>query len=319
MTSSGSTYDASPKGGSTNNDVKIFQYIKIEIKGRRYFCLQQSLFDLSWILYFKKDHFFPIWQSDLNALSLRAIFRGMRQKFVVFRTILRFLLDFSCYKYKLRKIDSVLKFSSYGQICMHVHKGYKFFDFRKRVVRKVFDHDVSNSVILKEIENLNRVSGIDFAPSIGRWNIEERWYEEDYIDGCLDPSYKSMDSALFLKNFRCEVVQYMNSLVLFQKPIVKNSVEYVKDVIKTLDVTGYTRPNQHLKEFSEITSFINSLVERLHSEGNYPIQLVFSHGDFVPANMLKTSQGIKLVDWEEASSRSASFDFYSYFFLSPHF
>ncbi|MFZ1745786.1 MAG: phosphotransferase, partial [Nitrospirales bacterium] len=70
-------------------------------------------------------------------------------------------------------------------------------------------------------------------------------------------------------------------------------------------------------EYQNITSFIDTIVNRLQTEGDHPIFLVFAHGDFVPANMLNTQHGIKIIDWEGAGYRSALFDFYSYFFYRP--
>jgi thiamine kinase-like enzyme len=56
------------------------------------------------------------------------------------------------------------------------------------------------------------------------------------------------------------------------------------------------------------------MVERVRGNGNIPVYLVFTHGDFCPANMLKTTRGLKCIDWESAKYRSALFDWYSYFF-----
>jgi hypothetical protein len=67
-------------------------------------------------------------------------------------------------------------------------------------------------------------------------------------------------------------------------------------------------------EFVKIKKFLDSTVERLRVEGNCPVYLVFTHGDFCPANMLNTPYGIRIIDWESADYRSALFDFYSYFF-----
>jgi len=69
------------------------------------------------------------------------------------------------------------------------------------------------------------------------------------------------------------------------------------------------------KDFTTIKSFIDMIVERLRVEGNCPVFLVFTHGDFCPANMLNTQQGIKVIDWEGAGTRSVLFDVYSYFFI----
>jgi thiamine kinase-like enzyme len=122
-----------------------------------------------------------------------------------------------------------------------------------------------------------------------------------------------------LEYFGGEVVPIMEKLVLFEKPCVKNAFDYVQDVMKSLDVPMTVSEHLGWKEYENVTSFIHAGVQRIRDEGNHPIHLVFSHGDFVPANMLKTTQGIQLIDWEDANCRSALFDFYSYFFCRAVF
>ncbi len=296
---------------------RTFQYIKIESNGRRYFCVQQSLIDVIWVLYFEENPSRPTITPDSTPTRLGFVLGWLRQQFGDIRMNLKSLMKFVFHKYQLKSIDGVICLSYYGQTCMPVHKGYKIFDLRRGMVLKVFDQDISTSLILSEIEQLRLVSKIDFAPSIGRWNIQDRWYEENYVNGSMDSSHLLMDSATLLKKFRGEVVQHMKDLVLFQKPITKNAIDYVNDISSILEVSGMSKREESMKEFREIKTFIDSVVERLHGAGNYPIQVVFAHSDFVPANMMQTSKGMKLVDWEEAKYRSALFDFYSYFFFRP--
>ncbi len=42
--------------------------------------------------------------------------------------------------------------------------------------------------------------------------------------------------------------------------------------------------------------------------GNNSVYIVFTHGDMVPANILDTKNGIKIIDWESTSYRSVLFD-----------
>ena len=277
---------------------KTFQYIKIENKGRRYFCLQQNPAVLAWIIFFKKDTLLPAVKPDLTKLSLRLVISWFQNNYRLFRKNLIILAIFARYKYQLRKIKSVVNLPIYGQICLPVHQGYKVFDLRRRVVVKFFDHDVNISSISSEIEGLKKVSQIVFAPSLKRWNIEERWYEEDYVSGSLDSSYKPLDSADLLKKFYHDLVPHINSLILFQQQKIKNVVEYVNEIIEILEVSRLTRHVSSVKEFNKINSFISSMAGRLRIERNCQVHLVFTHGDFCPANMLLTRHGIRIVDWE---------------------
>jgi len=295
--------------------LKTFQYIKIENEGRRYFCLQQNLMVLAWVLYFKRNALLPIVRSETKTLSLEFVVNWLRGKLGLVRQNFVLLVIFASYKYQFRRIDSVVRLPFYGQLCAPVHQGYKIFDLREGVVVKVFDDEVNVSTIVNEIEQLKNVSKLDFAPSIRRWSIEERWYEEDYVSGSLSSSYKPLDSTSLLKHFNDDLVQHLNSLILFQKPIAKNAIEYINDTIEILKVSRLSKQESSVREFNKIKSFLDSMVQRLRVEGSCLVQLVFTHGDFCPANMLITSSGIRVVDWEGATFRSALFDFYSYFFL----
>ena len=294
-----------------------FHYIKLANEDRRYFCLQQNVAVLAWILFFKNNILRSIIRSESKKLSLRLVIRWLQKKYRFFRRNLIFLIRFARYKYKFRRIDSVVTLPSYGQICVAVHKGYKIFDFRRGVVAKVFDHDVNMFSIFSEIDGLKKVSPFDFAPSLKRWNAAERWYEEDYVSGSLDSSYKPLDSATLLQRFSLDLVQHINSLILFQQPIIKNSLKYVREIIKNLEDNRLSKQDLTLKDFNTIKTFIDLIVERLRVEGNCPVFLVFTHGDFCPANMLNTRHGIKIIDWEGAGNRSVLFDVYSYFFYRP--
>jgi len=144
---------------------RTFQYIKIENEGRRYFCLQQNLAVLAWILYFKKNTLRPIIRRDSKRFSLRFVVSWLRNNYRLFRKNSIFLIIFTCYKYQLRRLDSVVSLPFYGQICVPVHKGYKIFDLYRGKVIKLFDPDVDASRIVTQIEGLKNISHLDCAPS----------------------------------------------------------------------------------------------------------------------------------------------------------
>lgn len=294
-----------------------FQFVKIENEGRLFFCLQQSLAVAAWILFFKRDIFQPIVRSDSKTLSPRFPFYFLRKHLQLVRTNLQQLYIFARYKYQWRKADLVVNVPVYGHIGMSVHKGYKIFDLRRQVVAKVFDHEVDTSNIVSEIEGVKKVSQIDFAPSLKRWNAAEGWYEEDYVNGSLDSSYTPLDSETLLQKFSRDLVRPINSLILFEPPIVKNSLEYVSENVEILGQSRLSKQDFTLNKFNAIKSFIDLIVERLRIEGNCSVFLVFTHGDFCPANMLNVRQGFTIIDWESAGNRSVLFDLYSYFFYRP--
>ena len=300
-----------------SNRPTSFQYIKIESEGRRYFCLQQSLAVLVWILFLKKDTLRPYYQPDSRNSSVRSFLGRLRHEYRSFRRNLTIFLNFISYKVHQKKHDSVVTLPFYGQLCAPIHKGHKIFNLHRGVVVKLFNKDVQSSTILNEVERLQKTSQINFAPSIRRWSIAERWYEEDYICGFSDDTKTPPDSRMLLNKFSHELVQPMQDLILFQEPKIRNAVEYSHEVMKILDVSRLSGQEATAKDFKKIKKMLKVMLDRLSEGEDVSIFLVFAHGDFCPANLVNTKQGIKMVDWEGASYRSALFDFYSYFFYRP--
>jgi len=269
---------------------------------------------LAWVLYFKKDPFRPGKGPDQIQSTLRVMIGWLRSHFGLFRQSSRLLLYFLCYKFQVWSRPTGVQLSAYGQIAVPVHQGYKVFDFPKGVVRKVFDQNVEALVVGNEIEQMRNIFKIDFAPSIQQWNIEEKWYEEDCLSGSIDTSYAPMDSRTLLKKFSDEVAQPLSELILFQQPQTICGTEYIQEMMKNVEASRLAKQESTKTEFREIQRFLNSMVEQLLVEGHDPVLLVLTHGDFCPENMLNANQGLKIIDWESATWRTALFDFYSYFF-----
>lgn len=295
--------------GMKQGILRHYQYVKIN---DYFFCLQQNPAVLAWILFFKREDLIAI-QPWLKKNYPRWKMIYFRYQWKIFKRDLITLIVFVQYKLSLRNVDLV-HLPVYGQFGMAVHKGYKIFNLRSGVVTKIFDSDVNKLSILNEIERMKRVSQINFAPSLRIWDIDERWYQEDYIRGHIASAHRSADSAAFLKAFCREAVPCMNSLILFKRPSTKDLAVYLEELIGILEVSRLSRQSLDLKEANTFRNFVHSTVELLNAEGKIPVYLVFSHGDFCPANFLSTKDGIRIVDWETAGDRSLLFDFYSYFF-----
>lgn len=222
-----------------------------------------------------------------------------------------------CYKAKypfgLRNLETV-QLPVYGHFGTHVHKGYKIFNLYSNTATKIFDADVSKSSIMQEIEQLKRVSQTSFAPSLRKWDINERWYQEDYIWSNIATAHRSPDSDIFLKAFYREAMPCLNSLILFQPPQTKNLSRYLREIMGILEKSEFSREKLFLEEAVMFDKFVHTTVERLNAVVDYSVHLVLSHGDFCPSNLLNSKDGLKIVDWESAEHRSLLFDFYSYFF-----
>ena len=297
-----------------------YKYIKLPGEEKRFFCIHQTFFSLVWLLFFEKNTLLP--RTNPNGLakwSPRWIKNELRGYYSFSRNNARKLLNFIRYKFHFRNIDSSVDLPFYGQTCVLVNKGHKIFDLRRKVAIKVYRDDVDVSTITAELERLKKGSLFDFAPSIRRWNIKERWYEEDYITGSLDRSDEPMHSSYLLEKFYKDIVPCFEIMMLHQSPLKINTFDYAD---KILTRTTRSANNLHMEgaditKVNNILNFINSMVRQLKSEGNLPIFLVLTHGDFCPANMLNTKRGLRVLDWESTTHRSALFDFYSYFFFRP--
>jgi len=293
-----------------------YQYIKIQGEEKRYFCLQQNPFTLAWLLFFKKNTLLP--------LTTRKTFRKWSRQWIkdeiwnfyyFYRINFSKLSSFISCKFGSKKIDAIVELPFYGQVCVLVNKGYKILDLYRGVAIKIYREDVDIPSVAAELERLKKGNLFDFAPSIKRWDINERWYEEDYISGSLDRSDEAQETSVMLNKFSKDIIPCLGKLISRQSPIIVNSVDYVVKLKKAMEDISFWRRGVDGKKMRRILDFIHSMVERV--EVNTPVYLVLAHGDFCSANMLNTKKGLRVIDWESAAYRSALFDFYSYLFFRP--
>lgn len=301
-----------------------FQYMQLENRSRRFLCLQQNIAVLIWVLFFKKDTISTTKnrsESKINALKFLVDCFPSSDLVSFFKNNLVALIKFVAYKYHLRKPKShksIVSLPLYGHICVPVYKGYKIFDLRREVVMRLFDPDVSFHAISSEIEHMKIASRVSFAPSLRKWDLMERWYEEDYVIGSVDsPRVFSMDSAVFLKSFFQELAPHIIVLITLQNPLIKNAAQSVADLMQHIEDTRIGGQSLLNTDEAKIKDFLNRIVDSLQANKDVPVFHVFTHGDFCPENVLKTQQGMKLIDWECAKYRTALYDFYSYFFYRP--
>lgn len=208
--------------------------------------------------------------------------------------------------------SSVLELPVYGNLCLQVHNGHKVFDLRRNVVVKVFSHEIDLATVRSEIERVRSVGRYDFAPSVRRWNVEERWYEEDYVNGY---HAKYWNWTIFLRTFQQWLTPLIERMILVFPPQVVNAVEYSCERRNILVGEGSKLSDGRLDadKVGIIRAFVDSMIERLRMAGNRQIHLVFSHGDFSPSPVLITNHGAVIIDWETVGHRSVLFDLYNAF------
>ena len=294
-----------------------YTYIKLPGEEKRFFCIQQNPLGLAWLLFFKKNTLLPRIEFNGLAKSRFSANDTLRGYYSFSRANVRKIIAFLKYKFHFRDYYSSVNLPFYGQVCVLVNKGYKIFDLRRKVAIKVYRDDVDVSTIKAELERLKKGSLFAFGPSIRKINITERFYEEDYVSGFLDNSPRPRNSQGLLEKFYSDVVPCLVSLLLHQPPKKINISDYLQKMLSTLKIDNLLTENSNAGDIDYVLSFIHSMKERLQSEGNISVLFVLTHGDFCPANMLSTKEGLKLLDWESATHRSALFDFYSYFFFRP--
>ena len=293
---------------------KTFLYGRMPHDGKRLVCLQQNIVGLAWLLFLKQDPLSPVVRPHSKNSWFNVSGRSIRNHLGFMKRNLRFLLAFREYQRQGGKSDGLVALPCYGQVCLPVHRGYKVFDWYRKAVIKVFDPEVDKSRILEEINLLQQASQFDFAPSIRKWNVEERWYEEEYLNGSPDASSAPMDAETLLSRFQGHLVHALRAVMLSQEPKVTKAVTYVTGLMDIHNVRRLSRQESTVQELTKAAEFMDAIVGQLRREGDHAIFLVFTHGDFVPANMVNTKQGMKIIDWEGAGYRSAFYDFYSYFF-----
>lgn len=291
---------------------KQFNYVKLPGEKRRLFCLEQSLSRFAWTMFFRRDSLTPIMRYDGKSVPGRVWLQKVLNYTALVKKNILLLGGFAAYKFQICGISESVALPCYGQVCIPIHKGYKVFDFPRGAVIKIFDSEVEASVVNDEVKRLKHISHLEFAPALRKWNLEEKWYEEEYVSGRLDSSYRPMDSSTVLQRFSRDLIRPLMRIMGNQAPIARSSVEYVLELIRNLPKPGEMSTRHH-----SIHEFLQYILQDLQDEGNCPIFLVFAHGDFVPANMLNTRVGLRVIDWEGAGFWSAMFDFYSYFFYRP--
>ena len=241
--------------------------------------------------------------------------RGIRRKLGDCRRLIHMMRILFYYRRHAPGPNDLLVLPVPGDLCRQVQKGYKVFDFRRKVVIKVFKPSIDPASVRREIANVRRVGAHCFAPTVHSWDVEARWYEEDYVDAyrVARPSL-----AVFLDTFHVSVPPLLVPVLLAFPPEVRRSIEYVEELIR-LNLSKLGEPTvQDLDtvKVTKIKRFFDQTMDRLRLEGDRPIYLGWSHGDFSTHHVLMANHGSGpvLIDWERSGYRSVMYDLYDAFF-----
>lgn len=274
----------------------LYKYARIS---NRFFCLQQNPIRLAFYLYFFNK-------------SLQLHSGPVRSR--IFRTIGKLIQ----YQLRLPEYIRVLELPFYGNLCLRVHRGYKFFNFKRKTVVKSIEPEVSPYYVVSEIDAVRKASFLDFAPRIRNWNIQDRWYEEDFVNGSLCYSKSGSNTAVTQRIFQREIAPCLEEMILLQKPVLVDIQEYID---RLTQIIAERKASTILIDKAKLAS-INRLIEfttkSLYFE-KIKIPLVFSHGDFSLVNILNTKNGKKVIDWEGASTRNPLYDLYNFFLTELYY
>lgn len=207
----------------------------------------------------------------------------------------------------------------FGNIGLSVHRGYRVFDLRRLLAIKVFRSDVDVDIVANEIEAVRTASRLSFAPGIRRWNLKERWYEEVFVDGQPEYPIPNSDPAELLKIYHNHFAHFIKEMILLQPPVRVNLGDYLNSLHNILDNERLLSPNLDNTKINAVRSFVSDLVEKLRNTNRCSLDLIFSHGDFSFVNVLNTSAGMRIIDWESGARRHLLNDLYNYFFTELYY
>jgi hypothetical protein len=212
----------------------------------------------------------------------------------------------------------LLEFPFSGNLCLRVHRGYKIFDFERKTVTKIFLKNVNPFYINHEIAAVRLSSQLDFAPNIINWNYQDRWYEEEFING--RPCFPIFGSAKTLADgmFEREIAPCLERMMLLQKPMLVDIQEYTEKLFQIIDERKASITLSDETKLNSINHFLEFVKKSLNFK-KIKLPLVFSHGDFSLVNILNTQDGKKVIDWEGAAPRNPLYDLYNFFLTELYY
>jgi hypothetical protein len=274
----------------------LYKYARIS---NRFFCLQQNPIRLAFYLYFLNK------SQQLHLGSAR---------YSVFRTIAKLIQ----YQLRLGENFRVLELPFYSNLCLRVHRGYKFFNFKRKTVVKSIEAEVSPFYVASEINAVRKASSLDFAPKIRNWNIPDRWYEEDFVNGSL--CHLNSGSHTFFTHgiFQRELADCFEEMILLQIPVIVDIQEYTNRLAEIIAKRKASTTLIDKTKLSSLDRFIELTTKSIYLK-KIKIPLVFSHGDFSLVNILNTKNGKKVIDWEGANTRNPLYDLYNFFLTELYY
>ena len=166
-------------------------------------------------LYLPQNPFLLAWWLFWNGKPFGFGGQGIRRVLASCITLCRMVTLLLYYRVLLPSPHNVIELPVSGHLCLQVSNGYKVFDLRRKIVRKIFFSAIDIETARGEIDRVRAVGHYGFAPKILRWNIEQRWYEEEYQNGY---ALNNRNWAIFLHHFQTHVAPLICDLMLASSP-----------------------------------------------------------------------------------------------------
>lgn len=205
-----------------------------------------------------------------------------------------------------------------GDVLVKVHRGYRVFDFSAGTVTRLFLPDVPDSLRKEEIDLVRKASELSCAPDMLLVGPDSEHYVEGLAHGKIAFSVVEHSSWAVSEFFD----EYLASCLLEMVSTFGVSRTAISDVVKASDRCVTTiRSEQALNKKSVriVSRFLEKVAEKLQGCAEVPLLTGFSHGDLSLRNIVRTDDGVCLIDWEEAADRSVLSDVYNFFFSEMYY
>ncbi len=196
------------------------------------------------------------------------------------------------------------KIKSGAPLIKMVRTGIKEFYLIECETKKVYNKTVSQLTIKREINQLLEIqSKFDFSPKIKRYDIENKWYCEQFILG---------NELLFNTENTIKYIMPILKKIITSTPPKRLCLDSYIVNMKS-QFMRYNRLNQYDREY-KIQKFIEKQFELFSGFNVKEVLLTNNHGDFHTNHLLKAIDSIYLIDWETYGLKSILFDYYRYLF-----
>ena len=234
---------------------------------------------------------------------------------------------FTCSTIKLRDIMNC-----------SIFKTFKIFLLKKEIKEKIFyDKEIIilkslNGIILFNLtdELVIKIINKIFEPNFLKNELQAKKTLPENVPAVINhglmDNYYYITWKLYAKSEKINWKDWSKTLKILNpiiaklyknnKLIILNSDEYITQIINNLD--SISKDKKYLiNEFNEIKKLLESCIARYYIK-NINLYKIFSHGDLVPNNIIKTQDNLYLCDWTNGGIHNIFYDLMIQNFYKPN-